>query len=694
MSENISQIPATAELNLGGSVDQNQSYAQVQAEQKAQAEQAQAEGAVVVETVAAGETPAVVFADLGLPEPLNQAIADLGYVNPTPIQVKSIPYLLEGRDLLGLAQTGSGKTASFMLPILSRIDSEQRGIQVLVLSPTRELALQVATATNSFTKYLPNIRTLAIYGGQPYGAQLSQIRRGVQVVVATPGRLQDLLDHGQIDFSNLKAVVLDEADEMLSMGFADALEDILSRVPPTAQMALFSATMKDSVESITKKYLKTPHVVKIEKSKGNEPKIDQFYWIANNAYNKNEGLVRFLESETYAAVIIFVKTKQGCNEVCEALLKNNVAAACLHGDMSQDVRNTTLKAFQTQSLSVLVATDVAARGLDIEHIDLVINFDLPTDTDTYVHRVGRTGRAGREGRAISFVEPKERAMLYNIEKALGKELNEILAPRNRDLEKLRRAAFKRDLEAKLNDNDLEMYQELVEQLIPTDYDHDQVLAALVNLATSHRRLVLPAERDFKDRIYYNRGYFERGNDRRNNSRPVGLFQVNLGRAHRLRIEDLIRLIAQHIPKQMQIGKISIGQETTTVELPLDISPAVIAKLAKAQLEGRALEIKQIPGYRGQNRQGGRGQGGFRGGNRSGGFQRRDGEGYQRREGSYQRRDGEGYQRREGGYQRRDGEGYQRREGGYQRRDGEGYQRREGGFQRRERNGGYNRRHEG
>lgn len=561
-----------------------------------------------VENSAVENKPAekkVTFTELGLPEEIIKAVTDIGFEHATPIQIRSIPTLLEGRDLLGLAQTGSGKTASFMLPLLSRFQPKETGVQILVLSPTRELAIQVAKATDDFCKYLPNIKPLAIYGGQPYGGQIAAIRRGANVIIATPGRLVDHLDKGTVRLDNLKAIVLDEADEMLSMGFADDLTRILEEVPETVQTALFSATMPKTIEGLTKKYLKDPAVVKIDNTvKKNQPKIDQYYWLVQQ-YSRNQALLRFLEVEQYDASIIFCKTKQGCNEVTEFLIKNSYAAASLHGDMSQEVRESTLNGLRNESIRILVATDVAARGLDIDRINLVVNYDLPTDIENYVHRVGRTGRAGREGRAISFVGEKERLALYNIEKIVHKELKEIQVPSNAELEVHRRSEFKRKLEIKLDDHSLEKYSHLVETLIPPEYSTSQVIAALVNLATQNCRLVLPKEREHRGlKFTYDRERYARGarngrgsNDRRDgrnnrfgDGRDFQAYFLSVGRNQGLDVQSLIRLISS-IEKNVKIGQISLKEDFSIVDLPKNFSQKSLETLANKEVGGKKIAAR-------------------------------------------------------------------------------------------------------
>ena len=342
------------------------------------------------------------FADLGLKAPILEALTDLGYEKPSPIQAECIPHLLDGRDVLGMAQTGSGKTAAFSLPLLNNIDPELRAPQILVLAPTRELAVQVAEAMTEFSKHMRGVNVVALYGGQRYDVQLRALRQGPQIVVGTPGRLLDHLKRGTLDLSKLSGLVLDEADEMLRMGFIEVVETMMAQIPEGHQTALFSATMPEAIRRITRRFMKEPQEVRIQSSVTTRPDISQRYWTAYGM-RKNEALVRFLEAEDFDAAIIFVRTKNATLEVAEALERNGYNSAALNGDMNQALREQTLERLKDGRLDILIATDVAARGLDVERISLVVNYDIPMDSESYVHRIGRTGRAGRAGRALLFV---------------------------------------------------------------------------------------------------------------------------------------------------------------------------------------------------------------------------------------------------------------------------------------------------
>src|SRR6201747_3104320 len=366
------------------------------------------------------------FADLQIHPSVLQALSDVGYETPSAIQAATIPAMLAGSDVVGLAQTGTGKTAAFAIPILSKIDTTSRITQALVLAPTRELGLQVAEAFSRYGAHLP-VNVLPIYGGSPYGPQLAGLKRGAQVVVGTPGRVIDHLEKGSLDLSHLDYLVLDEADEMLQMGFAEDVERILEGTPEYKQVALFSATMPPAIRKITNKYLHDPVQVKVESKTATADNISQRY-IQVAGPRKMDALTRLLEGEPFEAMIVFVRTKQATEEVAEKLRARGFSAAAINGDIAQAVRERTIASLKDGKLDILIATDVAARGLDVDRISHVLNYDIPTDTEAYVHRIGRTGRAGRSGEAILFVAPREKRMLQAIERATRQPIAEMQLP--------------------------------------------------------------------------------------------------------------------------------------------------------------------------------------------------------------------------------------------------------------------------
>src|SRR4051794_15899871 len=430
------------------------------------------------------------FADLGIDERVLRALSDVGYETPSPIQAATIPALLAGRHVVGLAQTGTGKTAAFAVPILSRLELRSKAPQALVLAPTRELALQVSEAFERYAARLPGVHVLPIYGGQGYGVQLSALRRGVHIVVGTPGRVMDHLDKGTLDLSELRFLVLDEADEMLNMGFAEDVERILAATPEDKQVALFSATMPAQIRRIAKKHLNDPAEITVRNKTTTSANTRQRYLVV--AYpQKLDALTRILEVENFEAMIVFVRTKQVTEQLAERLRARGFSAAAINGDMVQAQRERTVNQLRTGRLDVLVATDVAARGLDVERISHVVNYDIPTDTESYVHRIGRTGRAGRAGDAISFVTPRERHLLKAIERATRQPLTQMRLPTVADVNETRVARFRDAITEALGSEQVGFYRDLI-----TDYEqeHDvpatDIAAALAVLTQDDRPLLM------------------------------------------------------------------------------------------------------------------------------------------------------------------------------------------------------------
>jgi ATP-dependent RNA helicase DeaD len=430
------------------------------------------------------------FADLGLSDALLQTLAEVGYETPSPIQAATIPPLLEGRDMLGQAQTGTGKTAAFALPVLARLDLARSKPQALVLAPTRELAIQVAEAFQRYAVKLPGFHVLPIYGGQSYGPQLGGLKRGVHVVVGTPGRVIDHLERGSLDLSQLTTLVLDEADEMLRMGFIDDVEAVLKKTPPTRQIALFSATMPTPIRRIAQTYLRDPIEISIKNKTTTAANIRQRYWYVSGM-QKLDALTRILEAEPFEAMIIFARTKQGTEELAQKLQARGFGAAAINGDVVQAQRERMIQQLRDGKLDILVATDVAARGLDVERISHVLNYDIPTDTEAYVHRIGRTGRAGRSGEAILFVAPREKRMLQSIERATRQPISEMQLPSVEAVNDQRITKFKQRITQALGTGGLGEFQQLIEQ-----YERDnnvpaiEIAAALARLVQGEEPLLL------------------------------------------------------------------------------------------------------------------------------------------------------------------------------------------------------------
>ncbi|MGL5040898.1 MAG: DEAD/DEAH box helicase, partial [Aeromonas sp.] len=430
------------------------------------------------------------FSELGLAAPVLKALQDVGYERPSPIQAAAIPHLMAGHDLLGQAQTGTGKTAAFALPLLSRLEAGNRNTQVLVLAPTRELALQVAEACQRYAKHMPDFHVLPIYGGSSYETQTRALRRGAQVVVGTPGRVMDLIRRKNLDLSGLKALVLDEADEMLRMGFIDDVDWIMEQCPATRQVALFSATMPDQIRRVAQKHLKQPKEIKIVSKTSTAPTIRQRYWQVTGLH-KLDAMTRLLEVEPYEAVLVFVRTKNAAEELAGKLAARGHACEALHGDIPQKLRERTVDKLRQGQLDILIATDVVARGLDVERITHVVNYDIPYDTESYVHRIGRTGRAGRKGEAILFVAPRERRMLRAIEQATRQAIEPMKMPSTEDINQHRMTKFKERIRATMMGEELEIYHNLVNELIEEDsVDPLELAAALAKLVQGDQPLLL------------------------------------------------------------------------------------------------------------------------------------------------------------------------------------------------------------
>ncbi|ADF64073.1 MULTISPECIES: DEAD/DEAH family ATP-dependent RNA helicase [Enterobacter] len=623
------------------------------------------------------------FADLGLKAPILEALNDLGYEKPSPIQAECIPHLLSGRDVLGMAQTGSGKTAAFSLPLLNNIDPDLRAPQILVLAPTRELAVQVAEAMTEFSKHMRGVNVVALYGGQRYDVQLRALRQGPQIVVGTPGRLLDHLKRGTLDLSKLSGLVLDEADEMLRMGFIEDVETIMAQIPEGHQTALFSATMPEAIRRITRRFMKEPQEVRIQSSVTTRPDISQSYWSVYGM-RKNEALVRFLEAEDFDAAIIFVRTKNATLEVAEALERNGYNSAALNGDMNQALREQTLERLKDGRLDILIATDVAARGLDVERISLVVNYDIPMDSESYVHRIGRTGRAGRAGRALLFVENRERRLLRNIERTMKLTIPEAELPNAELLGKRRLEKFAAKVQQQLESSDLDQYRALLAQIQPTaegeELDIETLAAALLKMAQGERTLIVPPDapmrprREFRDRD----DRFERRGDRndrgprgdrserggedrpRRERRDAGemeLYRIEVGRDDGVEVRHIVGAIANEGDiSSRYIGNIKLFASHSTIELPKGMPGEVLQHFTRTRILNKPMNMQLLgdaqprPDRGGERRGGGRGFGGER---REGG--RSEGRGGEGRRFSGERRDSRGPRREEGTSRRRFGD---------------------------------------
>ena len=636
------------------------------------------------------------FADLGLKAPILEALNDLGYEKPSPIQAECIPHLLGGRDVLGMAQTGSGKTAAFSLPLLNNLDPELRAPQILVLAPTRELAVQVAEAMTDFSKHMRGVNVVALYGGQRYDVQLRALRQGPQIVVGTPGRLLDHLKRGTLDLSKLSGLVLDEADEMLRMGFIEDVETIMAQIPEGHQTALFSATMPEAIRRITRRFMKEPQEVRIQSSVTTRPDISQSYWTAYGM-RKNEALVRFLEAEDFDAAIIFVRTKNATLEVAEALERSGYSSAALNGDMNQSLREQTLERLKDGRLDILIATDVAARGLDVERISLVVNYDIPMDSESYVHRIGRTGRAGRAGRALLFVENRERRLLRNIERTMKLTIPEVELPNAELLGKRRLEKFAAKVQQQLESSDLDLYRGLLAKIQPTaegeELDIETLAAALLKMAQGERSLIVPPDapmrpkREFRDRD--DRAPRSDRNDRgprgdrperggedrpRRERRDVGdmqLYRIEVGRDDGVEVRHIVGAIANEGDiSSRYIGNIKLFASHSTIELPKGMPGEVLQHFTRTRILNKPMNMQLLgdaqPHTGGERRGGGRSFGGERreGGRSFGGERREGGARPEGRRFSGERREGQGRApRRDDSAPRRDDSSSRRRFGG-------------------------------
>jgi ATP-dependent RNA helicase DeaD len=527
------------------------------------------------------------FDQIDLAPPVLQAIREIGYEQPSPIQAQGIPLLLAGGDLLGQAQTGTGKTAAFALPILSRIDLSRREPQALVLAPTRELAIQVAEAFQSYARHLEGFHILPVYGGQGMGQQLRQLARGVHVIVGTPGRIMDHLRRGTLALDGLQTLVLDEADEMLKMGFLEDVEWILEHTPPTRQIALFSATMPAAIRKIADKHLKNAKEVRIKAKTATVEAISQHYWYVSGLH-KLDALTRILEAEEFDAMLVFVRTKTETVELAEKLEARGFEAAALNGDMTQQLREKVIERLRGGQLDIVVATDVAARGLDVDRVTHVVNYDIPYDAEAYVHRIGRTGRAGRTGKAILFVAPREKRMLRVIEQVTRQTIEEMRLPSLRDIADKRVGQFKAGLAETLATEDLEFYRGLVADLVEEDIGEPLELAAAMAYLM-HREKPLQAPKEAAPPPPPARpapaGREWRGPD-------VALYRLDVGRRDGVLPKDIVGAIANEGGlSNKQIGKITLFDEHSTVELPAGLPEAFFRQLAKVWVRNRPLAIR-------------------------------------------------------------------------------------------------------
>jgi len=552
------------------------------------------------------------FDGLGLPELLLRTLAELGYEAPSPIQAATIPALLRGVDVLGQAQTGTGKTAAFALPILARMDPADGKPAALVLAPTRELAIQVAEAFHRYAAHLSGFHVLPIYGGQAYGPQLAGLRRGADVIVGTPGRVIDHLNKGTLKLNALRTLVLDEADEMLRMGFIDEVKAVLEKVPAECQKALFSATMPDPIRRIADRHLSNAEHITIRARTATAANIRQRYWVVGGVH-KLDALTRILEVEPFDAMIVFARTRIATEELARRLEARGFSAAALHGDVPQNQRERIVEKLKRGEVDILSATDVAARGLDVERISHVVNYDIPYDTEAYVHRIGRTGRAGRSGDAILFVAPRERNMLRAIERATRQKIEPMTLPTIGDVNLQRLQRFQSRIEAALGSDEMEAGRELVRRNLESlDTTPEELAAALALMARGDSPLLLdeaaPPEPIVDDGRSRSRRASEhkpsRGAVRDGTERPTGRrpsagretafirYRIDVGKAHGAKPGNIMGAIANEAGlSARQIGRIKIHDEFSYVELPSNLSAGALKQLERTRVASRPLQIR-------------------------------------------------------------------------------------------------------
>jgi ATP-dependent RNA helicase DeaD len=551
------------------------------------------------------ETETTTFADLGLGERILKSLKDVGYESPSAIQAQTIPHLLAGRDVMGLAQTGTGKTAAFALPILDQLDTSQKTPQALVLAPTRELALQVCEAFEKYAANMRGVSVLPVYGGQGYGVQLSALRRGVHIVVGTPGRIMDHLEKGTLDLTELRFLVLDEADEMLNMGFAEDVETILADTPSDKQVALFSATMPKQIKTLSQKYLNDPVSIAIERKTRTAENIRQRYLISSYP-QKVDALTRILEVENFEGMIVFVRTKSETELLAEKLRARGYSAAAISGDVQQTQRERTVNQLKAGKLDILVATDVAARGLDVERISHVVNYDIPTDTEAYVHRIGRTGRAGRSGDAISFITPRERYLLKHIEKATRSTLEQMQLPSVDAVNETRLARFDDLITAALESPQIEFFRDVVGHYIREhDVPEADVAAALAIALQGDTPLLLEEEPERRPHREYDDRDDRRGGDRGDRGdrgprdrapRGGGNFQaykIQVGKRHRVEPRQIVGALANEGGlDRRDFGKITIRPDYSVVELPANLPDGALERLKNTRISGKLIELQK------------------------------------------------------------------------------------------------------
>lgn len=543
--------------------------------------------------------PSSGFKNLGLSNNIIKVLDEIGYETPSAIQEQCITHLLDGQDIIGQAQTGTGKTAAFALPLLDKIDLNNNQVQLLILAPTRELAIQVAEAIQTYSRHLKGFHVLPIYGGQSYDVQLRPLKRGVHAVVGTPGRVMDHIKRGTLKLDNLKALVLDEADEMLRMGFIDDVKWVMEKLPEQRQIALFSATMPSIIKRVAETFLNNPKIVQIKTKTATAPTITQRYWLGSGG-QKLDALTRILEVETFDAMIIFVRTKTATTDLAEKLSARGFSADAINGDIAQNQRERIINQYKQGKIDILIATDVAARGLDVERISHVINYDIPQDPESYVHRIGRTGRAGRTGQAILFVAPRERRMLKTIERITRQPIEPMQLPTAKIINEQRVNNFKQRITETLSNQNLAVFEEL---LLEFQKEHEvdpfKVAAALALMAQGSEPLLLD-EKAFKQAEFgASSGKkitvdIEASPLKDNPQVPMKRYRIALGNRDRIKPGNILGAIANEAEISSQfIGSIQIFQDFTTVDLPDEMPKETLEVLRNVRVFDKKLNIEEL-----------------------------------------------------------------------------------------------------
>ena len=561
------------------------------------------------------------FNSLPLSEETLRAIEEMGFTNASPIQAEAIPFLLQGRDVIGQAQTGTGKTAAFGIPIIENLDPDERKIQAIVLCPTRELALQVSEELKKLSKFKKQVHLLAIYGGDPIDKQIKALKRGVSIVVGTPGRVIDHINRGTLILNSVKTIVLDEADEMLDMGFREDIEAIMDELPDERQTVFFSATMPKQIMNLTKKYQNSPELIKVVKNELTVSSIEQYYYEIKSSL-KVEVMTRLINQNDLKLMLVFCNTKRKVDEVVEEMQRKGFSAEGLHGDMNQNQRNRVMSKFRSGVVNILVATDVAARGIDVNNVDAVFNYDFPLDPEYYVHRIGRTGRAGKSGKSFSFIWGKEKHSLRDVEKYTKVQIQKQAVPSGEELIKIKRDQFLTKVKETIAQEELDSYGEMVESLQAEGFESNSIIAALIRIHIGKQEEALNNLNQEAEQNYD----FEEGSGgsrrRRGNEDSARLF-INLGKISKIRPGDIVGAIAGETGISGEsIGEIEIFDKFSFVNVPKEAASRIVDIMNTSQIKGLKVNMEIAKPGAGGGRSGGRSGGGSRSGRRDEGRRRR------------------------------------------------------------------------